>query len=94
MYNGDRILVVEGVEVRYSMGDDYVVGSGWNVYYVKSVKLPIDSLRESYKLALYINSSVMGVQFCEPKETVFTGTYSATLTLDLESGKDVDSIES
>lgn len=94
VYNEDGTLVTEGVEVRYSTGDDYVTGSSGNVYYVKSVKLPIDSLRESYKLALYINSSVMGVQFCEPNETVSTGTYSATLTLDLESGKGVDSIES
>lgn len=93
VYDEDGTLVTEGVEVRYSTGDDYVAGSGGNVYYVKSVKLPVDSLRESYKLALYINSSVMGVQFCEPNETVSTGTYSATLTLDLESGKGVDGID-
>lgn len=93
VYDEDGTLVTEGVEVRYSTGDDYVAGSGGNVYYVKSVKLPVDSLRESYKLALYINSSVMGVQFCEPNETVSTGTYSATLTLDLESGKEVDGID-
>ena len=93
VYDEDGTLVTEGVEVRYSTGDDYVAGSGGNIYYVKSVKLPIDSLRETYKLALYVNSSVMGVQFCEPNETVSTGTYSATLTLDLESGKGVDSID-
>ena len=73
VYNEDGTLVTEGVEVRYSTGDDYVAGSSGNVYYVKSVRLPIDSLRESYKLALYINSSVMGVQFCEPNEAVSTG---------------------
>ena len=94
VYDEDGTLVTEGVEVRYSTGDDYVTGKGGNVYYVKSVKLPIDSLRETYKLALYINSSVMGVQFCEANETVTTGTYSATLTLDLARGKGVDSIES
>ena len=94
VYDEDGTLVTEGVEVRYSTGDDYVAGKGGNVYYVKSVKLPIDSLRETYKLALYINSSVMGVQFCEANETVTTGTYSATLTLDLTSGKEVESIES
>ena len=94
VYDEDGTLVTEGVEVRYSTGDDYVAGSSGNVYYVKSVRIPIDSLRESYKLALYINSSVMGVQFCEPNEAVTTGTYSATLTLDLESGKGVDSIGS
>ena len=94
VYDENGALVTEGVEVRYSTGDDYVAGSSGNVYYVKSVRIPIDSLRESYKLALYINSSVMGVQFCEPNETVSTGTYSATLTLDLESGNGVDSIES
>ena len=94
VYDENGTLVTEGVEVRYSTGDDYVAGTSGNVYYVKSVRIPIDSLRESYKLALYINSSVMGVQFCEPNEAVSTGTYSATLTLDLESGKGVDSIES
>ena len=94
VYDEDGTLVTEGVEVRYSTGDDYVTGKGGNVYYVKSVKLPIDSLRETYKLALYINSSVMGVQFCEANETVTTGTFSATLTLDLASGKGVESIES
>ena len=93
MYNEDGTLVTEGVEVRYSTGDDYVAGSSGNVYYVKSVRLPIDSLRESYKLALYINSSVMGVQFCEPNEAVSTGTYSATLTLDLASGQSVENID-
>lgn len=93
VYNEDGTLVTEGVEVRYSTGDDYVAGSSGNVYYVKSVRLPIDSLRESYKLALYINSSVMGVQFCEPNEAVSTGTYSATLTLDLASGQSVESID-
>lgn len=94
VYDEDGTLVTEGVEVRYSTGDDYVAGTGGNVYYVKSVRIPIDSLRESYKLALYVNSSVMGVQFCEPNETVTTGTYSATLTLDLGSGKGVDNIDS
>lgn len=95
VYNEDGTLVTEGVEVRYSTGDDYVKDStGRNVYYVKSVRIPVDSLRETYKLALYINSSVMGVQFCEPNETVSTGTYSATLTLELESGKGVDNIDS
>ena len=93
VYNEDGTLVTEGVEVRYSTGDDYVAGSSGNVYYVKSVRLPIDSLRESYKLALYINSSVMGVQFCEPNEAVSTGTYSATLTLDLASGQSVGNID-
>ena len=35
----------------------------------------------------------MGVQFCEPNEAVSTGTYSATLTLDLASGQSVESID-
>lgn len=93
-YDEGGVLVTEGVKVRYSSGDDYAANSSGNVYYVKSVRLPIDSLRQTYKLALYINSSVMGVQFCEPNETVSTGTYSAVLTLDLTSGTAVDSIDS
>lgn len=78
---------------RIYIDGENVAGSSGNVYYVKSVRLPIDSLRESYKLALYINSSVMGVQFCEPNEAVSTGTYSATLTLDLASGQSVGNID-
>ena len=92
-YDESGALVTEGVEIGYSSGDDYAARPNGNVYYVKSVRIPVDSLRETYNLALYINSSVMGVQFCEPNETVSTGTYSAVLTLDLESGIGVDNID-
>ena len=46
--------------MRYGMGDDNVAGSSRNTYYVKSVRIVIDYLRETYKLALYIKSAIMG----------------------------------
>ena len=48
------------VWMRYGMGDDNVAGSSRNTYYVKSVRIVIDYLRETYKLALYIKSAIMG----------------------------------
>lgn len=92
-YKADGTLVTDGVEVGYSSGDDYATSSSGNVYYVKSVTMPIDTLRSEYKLTLYVNSSVMGMQFCEPNDTVQSGTYSAVLTLDLENSTEVDNID-
>lgn len=92
-YDKNGLLVTDGVEVGYSSGDDYATSSTGNVYYVKSVTMPIDELRETYKLTLYVNSSVMGMQFCEANATATGTTYSASLTLDLESGTEIDNID-
>ena len=92
-YDKNGTLVTEGIEVGYSSGNDYAASSSGNVYYVKSVTIPIDELRETYKLTLYVNSSVMGMQFCEANDNATGTTYSATLTLDLENSTEVESID-
>ena len=82
------------VWMRYGMGDDNVAGSSRNTYYVKSVRIVIDYLRETYKLALYIKSAIMG---CTALQTEWNSVYRclfSKLTVDLESDKGVDSSES
>ena len=82
--NGD--LITDGVKVTYSSGDNYAVNPAHqNVYYVQSVTFPVDELRATYDLTLYINSNMMGQQFIR-------GVYDAKLTLDLQKGEVVSEI--
>ena len=85
-YKADGTLVTEGINVTYSSGDNYALNSAQqNVYYVQSVEFPVDALRATYDLTLYINSNMMGKQFIK-------GVHDAKITLDLESGEVVNAI--
>ena len=85
-YKEDGTLVTEGIKVTYSSGDNYALNSAQqNVYYVQSVEFPVDALRATYDLTLYINSNMMGKQFIK-------GVHDAKITLDLESGEVVNAI--
>ena len=85
-YKADGTLVTEGIKVTYSSGDNYALNSAQqNVYYVQSVEFPVDALRATYDLTLYINSNMMGKQFIK-------GVHDAKITLDLESGEVVNAI--
>lgn len=78
--------MTDGVNKTYSSGDNYLATpSGKNVYYVQSVTIPVDGLRASYDMTLYVNSPIMGAQFSND-------TYKATLKLDLESGRSVEAV--
>ena len=78
--------MTDGVNKTYSSGDNYLATpSGKNVYYVQSVTIPVDGQRASYDMTLYVNSPIMGAQFSND-------TYKATLKLDLESGRSVESV--
>lgn len=57
--------------------------------YVDSVTFPLSYAGDTYKLALYINSHVMGVQFCQPNAQASSTTYSATLTVDWDSAEEI-----
>lgn len=57
------------------------------VHYVESAVIPVDELRGEYRLSLYVDSNVMGIQFCEKSSITGEGNtnYPAILTLNLDS---------
>ncbi len=50
--------------------------------YVDSITFPVTEFAEEINLTMYINSNVMGVQFCNSNDDADSTTYPATLTLD------------
>lgn len=70
--------------VTYTMSSDTALNSqNEAVKYVDSITFPVDSVTDTYKLTLFINSNVMGMQF-DP----------ATLTVDWNSVKSTGSSDS
>ena len=80
IYDQDGILRTDGV--TYTLSDDTALNaSNQAVHYVDTITFPIDSRRDSYGLTLYINSNVMGVQFCNANDQATAATYAATLSV-------------
>lgn len=80
IYDKDGVLRTEGV--TYTLSDDMALNaSNEAVHYVDTITVPIDSRRDTYNLTLYINSNVMGVQFCNENDKATAATYTATLTV-------------
>ena len=66
----------------YTLSSDTALNSAdEEVNYVDSITLPIDTRSDTYNIALYINSNVMGVEFCNANSAATETTYSATLTV-------------
>ncbi len=63
-------------------------GDGELVNYVDSMTFPVDSFRSTYYLYIYVNSNVMGVQFCDGSGSASSGNpgvstpYRAVLSVD------------
>ena len=75
-YDADGKLITDGVS--YTLSEDTALNAANEaVRYVQSITFPIAERRETYALALYINSNVMGVQF--------GSKYAATLTVNWEA---------
>lgn len=81
-------------DVSYTLSEDTALNSSSEaVHYVDSMSFPIDSLEDTYTLYLYINSNVMGVQFCDGSGMGASNTpdvttpYVATLTVDWDSAE-------
>ena len=74
---------LQTASVEYTLSDDTALNSkSEEVNYVSSMSFPIESVKDTYELTLYINSNVMGVQFGTE------GSSSpATLTVDWNSLK-------
>ncbi|MBD9048317.1 MAG: hypothetical protein EGR46_05180 [Ruminococcus sp.] len=70
--------------VEYTLSDDTALNSkSEEVHYVTSISFPIERLKDTYELTVYVNSNVMGVQF----GTGGSDGYPATLTVDRNSLK-------
>lgn len=81
VYDNNGALQTSSVE--YTLSDDTALNSkNEAVHYVSSMTFPIDSIKDSYELTLYINSNVMGVQFGADGSSNL-----ATLTVDWNSLK-------
>lgn len=98
IYDTDGNLVTEGVS--YTLSEDTALNSAdEEVNYVDSITYPISSREDTYDLAMYINSNVMGVEFCNENDDATETTYQAILTVDwsnvdaLETGTDETSEE-
>ena len=73
-------------DVSYTLSQDTALNPrDEEVAYVDSITFPITELRDEINLTMYINSNVMGVQFCNPNDAAETSTYACTLTVDWSS---------
>jgi len=73
---------------EYTLSDDTALNSrDERVNYVDSMTFFLDEISDTYSLTMYINSNVMGVQFCNENDKATEATYSATLTVDWSSLK-------
>lgn len=74
---------------EYTLSDDTALNAkDEEVNYVDSITFHIDQITDTYSLTMYINSNVMGVQFCNQNDKATEATYSSTLTVDWSSLKD------
>lgn len=81
-YDNNGKLQTDSVE--HTLSDDTALNSkSEEVHYVSSISFPIESVKDTYELTLYINGNVMGVQF----GTGGSSSYPATLTVDWNSLK-------
>ncbi|MCM1115452.1 MAG: hypothetical protein NC397_08155 [Clostridium sp.] len=78
-YNKNGKLKTNGV--THTMSSDTALNSqNEAVKYVESITFPVDSVADTYKLTLFINSNVMGMQFDPATLTVDWNSVQATGT--------------
>ena len=83
-YDADGKLVTDGV--TYMLSDDTAENAAKQpVHYVDTITFPVSSQQADYHLTLYINSNVMGVQFCDANDQTTENTFPAVLTVDWSS---------
>lgn len=73
----------EIMEASYTLSEDTALNSqNKEIHYVDSVTFTLDEMKDVYCLTMYINSNVMGVQFCEQNDKATAATYTSRLTVD------------
>ncbi|MDR1409887.1 MAG: hypothetical protein LBJ12_06450 [Oscillospiraceae bacterium] len=83
-YDRSGALHTDGVKTTLSK-DTALNAAGNAVHYVDSIAFPVSVESGEYRLTLYINSNVMGVQFCEKNSRSTAQTYPAVLTVNWSS---------
>ncbi len=79
-YDEDGNLTTKGVS--YTLSEDTALNTAdEEVNYVDSITFPLTYESDTYNLTLYVNSNVMGVQFCNENDDAESATYPATLTV-------------
>lgn len=73
-------------KAEYTLSDNTALNSRDEaVNYVDSMIFPLDQIADTYNLTIYINSNVMGVQFCNENNAAAEATYPAKLTVNWNS---------
>lgn len=81
-YDDSGVLQTDSVE--FTLSDDTAPNpKNEEVNYVESMTFPVESIKDTYELTLYVNSNVMGVQFGSGGSS----SYPATLTVDWDNIK-------
>ena len=69
-------------KVSYTLSNNTALNAAnEQVQYVDSITFPLTYVSNEYNLSLFINSNVMGVQFCNNNNKATTTTYPATLSV-------------
>ncbi|MDR1914571.1 MAG: hypothetical protein LBQ68_08850, partial [Clostridiales bacterium] len=72
--------------VSYTLSEDTALNAAnEEVHYVESITFPLTYESDKYYLTLYINSNVMGVQFCNSNDKATTATYPAVFTVNWDT---------
>jgi hypothetical protein len=80
-YDKDGELITN--DVRFTLSSDTALNTASeDVFYVETITFPINYVEDTYNLAIYINSNVMGVQFCNSNDKATAATYPAVLKVD------------
>ena len=79
-YDANGILQTSGVSHTLS-SSTALNAANESVHYVDSITFPLDRVSDKYYLTMYINSNVMGVQFCNNNASATTSTYPAVLSV-------------
>ncbi len=86
IYDENGNIVTDGVTYTLSGDTSTAVNpSGSYVDYVDSITIPVPYESDTYNLTFYLNSQVMGMQFCNANSQATGTPYPAILTIDWDS---------
>jgi hypothetical protein len=92
--NGELVKLTEGE--GYKLSEDTVANkNGEEVNYVTEITFPVSEDTSDYSLYLYVNSNIMGCQFCDGSGTAGSNTpdastpYKASFSIDWDSAEKI-----